>query len=89
MISTRKRKMMVRKLHSFFSTIGKIPTEAEYRAYTSAPYRMAFIDRYLGNWDRAVTYVQYYYPQWQDKVPVMEKKVSHIDLDALEEKEDE
>ena len=73
MISVRKRKMMLKKLHAFFENRGKFLTEREYKAAVGAPYRLALITKYLGGYHRLRYYMSFYYPQWKEDAVVEEK----------------
>jgi len=84
MISTRKRKIMLKKLNDYFATYKKIPSEKEYATRKDAPYRSAMIVKYLGGWNKMIYYLGFYYPQWKVvAAPVVEAPKS-----ALKKKED-
>jgi len=69
MISTRKRKTMLKRLNAYFVASGKIPTEREYNTGGAVPYRSTMIEKYLGGWNKMVHYLQFYYPQWRVEAP--------------------
>ena len=88
MISVRKRKNMIRKLHNYFSTIGYVPSENEYGKLPNPPIRRAMLDKYLGSWPRMIAYLERYYPIWKT-TPKVAAEAPKIDLDALENYDDE
>ena len=85
MSSLRKRKMMLKKLNTFFENEGRLLTEKEYMAFVGVPYRLAMIDKFMGGWSRMINFLGFYYPRWKD-LPVENKVVRPtIDLEALSE----
>ena len=87
MISSRKKKLVVKKLNTFFEANRGIPTKAEYRLKASVPFTLAQLDSYLGGYERAVMFVKQYFPKWKE--PVVVQEAPKINLDALESYNDE
>jgi hypothetical protein len=73
--SVRKRKVMIKKLGSFFNNLGYIPTETEYKALPEVPYRLAIINKYIGVWPRVVAHVERYYPITSNESFTYEAKI--------------
>jgi len=87
MISARKKKLIVKKLHAYFVSLDRIPTEAEYKVIGNVPFTSAQLTSYLGGYNRAVMFVKTYYPQWKE-VPKVVEAAPKINMEALEQEDD-
>lgn len=93
MSTVRKRKLMLRKLNTYFEHKGKILSEREYMQETQPPFRIYAIKKYLGGWPRMQAYLKYYWPAWAGKtveeVAPPKEDAPKINLDALKEFDNE